>query len=239
MIAIEKYIRLEPKASANNFVRIPEHKYGIYLLACVCGLVDVTCFVGLHGVFSAMMTGNILMFSIALAEGQPLELGLKYLRALGGFTIGVIIAARLMKAFGGGNRSRKAFWLVWLLLGIAMSLSIWRAPETHQSLRDMLVNLLSMAMGAMATIIRVHGVQDLATSLMTGTYTALIAESPLTANKSDRWVRRLTSILLFIISGAIGAYLANIDPAWSLGLAFMLMSLAMVIFNQSAQEQDA
>jgi uncharacterized membrane protein YoaK (UPF0700 family) len=220
-------------------VRIPEHKYGIYLLACVCGLVDVTCFVGLHGVFSAMMTGNILMFSIALAEGYPIELGLKYLRALGGFTIGVIIAARVMKACGSGNRSRKAFWLVWFLIGIAMTLTIWRAPETHQPLRDMLVNLLSMSMGAMATIIRVHGVQDLATSLMTGTYTALIAESPLTASKSDRWVRRLISILLFVVSGAIGGYLAKIDPAWSLGLAFIVMSLAMVIFNQSAQEQDA
>jgi len=220
-------------------MRIPEHKYGVYLLACVCGLVDVTCFVGLHGVFSAMMTGNILMFTIALADGHPIEMGFKYLRALGGFTIGVIIAARVMKACGGGNRSRKAFWIVWLLLGIAMALSIWRAPETHQLLRDLLVNLLSMAMGAMATIVRVHGVQDLATSLLTGTYTSLIAESPLTASKSDRWIRRLTSILLFIVGGAIGGYLANIDPAWSLGLAFIVMSLAMVIFNKSAQEQAA
>jgi uncharacterized membrane protein YoaK (UPF0700 family) len=219
-------------------VRIPEHKYGIYLLACVCGLVDVTCFVGLHGVFSAMMTGNILMFAIALAEGHPIEMGLKYIRALGGFTIGVIIAARVMKACGGGNRSRKAFWLVWLLIGVATALTVWRAPDTHPSLRDMLVNLLSMAMGSMATIVRIHGVQDLATSLLTGTYTSLIAESPVAASKSDRWVRRLASILLFIISGAVGGYLAKIDPAWSLGLAFIIMSLAMVIFSKSAQERD-
>lgn len=219
-------------------MRIPEHKYGIYLLACVCGLVDVTCFVGLHGVFSAMMTGNILMFAIALAEGHPIEMGLKYIRALGGFTIGVIIAARVMKACGGGNRSRKAFWLVWLLIGVATALTVWRAPDTHPSLRDMLVNLLSMAMGSMATIVRIHGVQDLATSLLTGTYTSLIAESPVAASKSDRWVRRLASILLFIISGAVGGYLAKIDPAWSLGLAFIIMSLAMVIFSKSAQERD-
>ncbi len=220
-------------------MRIPEHKFGIYLLACVCGLVDVTCFVGLHGVFSAMMTGNVLMFAIALADGHPIEMGFKYIRALGGFTIGVIIAARVMKICGGGNRSRKAFWLVWLLIGAAMSLTFWRAPETHPHLRDMLVNLLSMAMGAMATIIRTHGVQDLATSLLTGTYTSLIAESPLTATRSNLWIRRLTSILLFIISGAVGAYLAKIDPLWSLGLAFIVMSLAMVIFSQSSQEQDA
>lgn len=218
---------------------IPEHKYGIYLLACVCGLVDVTCFVGLHGVFSAMMTGNILMFSIALADGYPIELGLKYLRALGGFTIGVILATRVMKACGNGNRSRNAFWLVWFLIGAAMALTIWRSPDTHELLRDMLVNLLSMAMGALATIVRAHGVQDLATSLLTGTYTSLIAESPLTASKSDRWVRRLTSILLFVISAVIGGYLAKINPASSLGLAFIIMSFAMVIFHKSAQAQDA
>ncbi|WP_114654181.1 DUF1275 family protein [Polynucleobacter necessarius] len=90
-------------------MRIPEHKYAIYLLACVCGLVDVTCFVGLDGVFSAMMTGNILMFTIALADGHPIEMGLKYLRALDGFTIGVIIAARVMKVCGGGNPLAQSF----------------------------------------------------------------------------------------------------------------------------------
>lgn len=218
-------------------MRIPEHKFGIYLLACVCGLVDVTTFVGLHGVFSAMMTGNMLMFAIALSEGQPFELGLKYLRALAGFAVGVIVATRVMKACGGGNRSRKAFWFVWFLIGLAMLLVFWRPPETHPLLRDVLVNLLSMSMGAMTAIIRVHGISDLPTTLFTGTYTALIAESPLGGGRSERWLRRLISILLFIISAAIGGYLAKINPAFSLGLAFMVMSMAMVVFQKSAQEQ--
>lgn len=215
---------------------IPEHKYGLYLLACVCGLVDVTCFVGLHGVFSAMMSGNLLMFAIALSEGQPYELGWKYVRAFGAFTLGIIIATRVMKYLGGGNKSRKAFWLVWLFIGFGMSLAFWRDPETHIPLRDMLVGLLSAAMGAMTTIIRVHGIPDLATTLFTGTYTALIAESPLVGNRSERWLRRLLCILIFVISGAIGGYLARINPAWSLALAFGVMSCAMVIFQKSSKE---
>lgn len=218
-------------------MRIPEHKFGIYLLACVCGLVDVTTFVGLNGVFSAMMTGNMLLFAVALSEGQPFELGFKYLRALIGFAVGVIVATRMMKAFGTGNRSRKAFWFVWLLIGLAMLLAFWRQPETHHLLRDVLVNLLSMSMGAMTAIIRVHGIPDLATTLFTGTYTALIAESPLGGSKSDRWLRRLISILLFISSAALGGYLAKINPAYTLGLAFVVMSMAMVIFQKSSQEQ--
>ncbi|QWE10575.1 YoaK family protein [Polynucleobacter sp. es-EL-1] len=218
-------------------MRIPEHKFGIYLLACVCGLVDVTSFVGLHGVFSAMMTGNMLLFAVALSEGQPFELGFKYLRALIGFAVGVIVATRMMKACGAGNRSRKVFWFVWLLIGLAMLLAFWRQPETHHLLRDVLVNLLSMSMGAMTVIIRVHGIPDLATTLFTGTYTALIAESPLGGSKSDRWLRRLISILLFISSAALGGYLAKINPAYTLGLAFVVMSMAMVIFQKSAQEQ--
>lgn len=218
-------------------MRIPEHKFGIYLLACVCGLVDVTTFVGLNGVFSAMMTGNMLLFAVALSEGQPFELGFKYLRALIGFAVGVIVATRMMKAFGTGNRSRKAFWFVWLLIGLAMLLAFWRQPETHHLLRDVLVNLLSMSMGAMTVIIRVHGIPDLATTLFTGTYTALIAESPLGGSKSDRWLRRLISILLFISSAALGGYLAKINPAYTLGLAFVVMSMAMVIFQKSSQEQ--
>lgn len=216
-------------------MRVPEHKYGLYLLTCVCGLVDVTSFVGLHGVFSAMMSGNLLMFAIALAEGQPIELGLKYIRAFGGFTIGIIIAAQMMKFCGDGNKSRKAFWLVWFLIGAAMILSLWRDPETHEPMRNGLVNLLSMAMGAMATIVRVNGIPDLATSLFTGTYTSLIAESSLGGGK-DKWLRRFLSIFLFVVSGAIGGYLARIDPVWSLCLAFVMMSLAMVIFQKSAQD---
>lgn len=218
-------------------MRIPEHKFGIYLLACVCGLVDVTTFVGLNGVFSAMMTGNMLLFAVALSEGQPFELGFKYLRALIGFAVGVIVATRMMKAFGAGNRSRKAFWFFWLLIGLAMLLAFWRQPGTHHLLRDVLVNLLSMSMGAMTAIIRVHGIPDLATTLFTGTYTALIAESPMGGRKSDRWLRRLISILLFITSAALGGYLAKINPAYTLGLAFVVMSMAMVIFQKSSQEQ--
>ena len=219
-------------------MRIPEHKYGLYLLASVCGLVDVTCFVGLHGVFSAMMSGNLLMFAIALSEGQPYELGWKYVRAFGAFTLGIVLATRIIKFFGDGNNSRKAFWLVWTLIGIAMMLTIWRSPETHIPLRDMLVGLLSAAMGAMTTIIRIHGIPDLATTLFTGTYTAFIAESPLGGSRSDRWLRRLLSIFIFVISGAAGGYLAKINPAWSLGLAFVVMSFAMVIFQKSSKEKS-
>lgn len=219
-------------------MRIPEHKYGLYLLASVCGLVDVTCFVGLHGVFSAMMSGNLLMFAIALSEGQPYELGWKYVRAFGAFTLGIVLATRIIKFFGDGNNSRKAFWLVWTLIGVAMMLTIWRSPETHIPLRDMLVGLLSAAMGAMTTIIRIHGIPDLATTLFTGTYTAFIAESPLGGSRSDRWLRRLLSIFIFVISGAAGGYLAKINPAWSLGLAFVVMSFAMVIFQKSSKEKS-
>jgi uncharacterized membrane protein YoaK (UPF0700 family) len=219
-------------------MRIPEHKYGLYLLACVCGFVDVTCFVGLNGVFSAMMSGNLLMFAIALSEGQPYLLGFKYVRAFGAFTIGIVIATRVIKFLGGGNNSRKAFWLVWFLIGTALMLSIWRFPGTHIPLRDMLVGLLSAAMGAMTTIIRIHGVPDLATTLFTGTYTALIAESPLVGSRSDRWIRRFLSIFIFVISGAIGGYLAKINPAWSLGLAFTVMSFAMVIFQKSSKDKE-
>ena len=220
-------------------MRIPEYKYGVYLLTCVCGLIDVTCFVGFHGVFSAMMSGNLLMFAISIADGVPIEEGHKYVRALGGFTIGIILATRLMKFYGEGNQSRKAFWLVWFLIGMAMVLTLWRDPESHDLLRHMLVNLLSMAMGAMATIVRIHTIPDLATSLFTGTYTSLIAESSLSGAKSDRWLRRLMCILLFVISGALGGYLARINPVWSLGLALIVMSLAMVIFLRSAQETSS
>jgi uncharacterized membrane protein YoaK (UPF0700 family) len=93
-------------------------------------------------------------------------------------------------------------------------------------------------MGAMTTIIRIHGIPDLATTLFTGTYTAFIAESPLGGSRSDRWLRRLLSIFIFVISGAVGGYLAKINPAWSLGLAFVVMSFAMVIFQKSSKEKS-
>lgn len=214
-------------------MKIPEYKFGLYLLTCVCGLVDVTCFVGLHGVFSAMMSGNLLMFAIELSNG---EIGLKYMRPFAGFTIGIILAARLMKYFNGGNNSIKALWLVWFLIGFAVALSIWRAPQTHQFLNGQLVNQLSMAMGAMTTIVRIHGVPDLATTLFTGTYTSLIAESRLGGGGSDKWLRRLLSIVVFVISGAVGGYLAKINPVWSLSLAFLVMSFAMIIFHRASMD---
>ena len=47
-----------------------QYKYGVYLLTCVCGMVDVVCFLGLNGVFAEMMTGNLLMIAISIGTAR-------------------------------------------------------------------------------------------------------------------------------------------------------------------------
>ena len=82
-------------------------------------------------------------------------------------------------------------------------------------------------------MIREHGVPDLATNLMTMTLTALVTESGRSGKQSERWKRRLLSIVLFVASAALGASLLKAtDLTVALGLTFVVMCTALLFLSK-------
>jgi uncharacterized membrane protein YoaK (UPF0700 family) len=92
---------------------------------------------------------------------------------------------------------------------------------------QLLLVILAITMGVQNAVIRVHGEPDVATNLMTVTYTALIAESRLTGNESERFMRRFASVAIFVVSAALGVYLLSFSIAVPLLWCFIAMTLAL------------
>lgn len=217
------------------FQQILQYKHGVYLLTCICGLVDITCFMALNGVFSEMMTGNLMMASISLGTLQPVDNSGKYLRAIVEFIIGLIIGSLILKKVPHERQPCVAYTLIWLLLFLLLILiytgTSWAAY--HHGIY--VVGTLCIIMGIHCAIIRIHGLPDLATNLMTMTLTAFITESILLGRTHQVWRRRLLSIGLFFLSGAFCALLIkHVNPYAGLVLALALLTIAIPCLSQKA-----
>jgi len=92
---------------------------------------------------------------------------------------------------------------------------------------QVLVALLSFAMGIQNAMIRVHGVPDLATNVITVIFTALMADSTPAGGDNRNWPRRLLSMGLLMVSAAIGALLLQFGVVWPLMAASLAFTLAM------------
>jgi uncharacterized membrane protein YoaK (UPF0700 family) len=191
-------------------------------------LVDAVCFLKLGHVFAEMMTGNFLLLAFSVAMDTPFSGGQRYLPAIAAFTVGALLGGRVLRGPDKLRERRSGFAIEWLvLLGATVYAGI--GDPTDQNLAGaILVAALALAMGLQNAMIRVHGVPDLATNVMTLTFTGLIADSAMAGGDNRNWRRRALSIGLFCASAAVGAWLLQYGLAWPLVLASAIFTVAML-----------
>ena len=207
---------------------------GIYLITSLSGLVDAACYIGLGHVFAEMMTGNLLMLGFSLGvHGLTSNLD-RYFLVIGFYVVGVIASSRLLKNKKLWKQERFGFLIEWGLILAATIFAFKMQPDATNDAGYTLLALLAFSMGILNTLIRVHGLPDMATNALTGTFTALVADSPLAAGNSHNWVRRFSSITIFLSSAAIGAALTRYGIQWTLALACLVLGVALIplLFGQ-------
>lgn len=159
-------------------VRQSQHWRDILVLglALVAGYVDAISYLGLHQVFTANMTGNMVLLGIAAGQGQVLA-SLRSLVALTGFGLGVAVAALIVE-----RDSRRLLWppavtaaLVFemaALVGLALG---WRQAGTPDGyMLQMLILLSALAMGIQSAAVRRLGISGVATTYVTGVLLTVI-----------------------------------------------------------------
>lgn len=202
------------------------HITGLYLIAGLCGLVDAACFLSLGQVFAEMMTGNILLFCFFIGLGQSVFRHGGYLLALAAFALGAIAGGRIVR--GAQGHTRLGFVIEWLFLATATILVFLLPTGSSELARAIVIALLAGAMGLQNALLRRHGVPDLATNVMTLTFTALVADSVISGGQNERWQRRFSSIGIFMIGATGGAALTKLlGPAAPLLLALIVFSVAL------------
>src|ERR1700693_2517619 len=81
--------------------------YALLGMTTVTGLVDAVSFLSLGRVFTANMTGNIVLLAFATAHVSGLSIA-RSLTALLAFLVGAIIGGRVMSRAGAGSPIRFA-----------------------------------------------------------------------------------------------------------------------------------
>lgn len=146
-------------------------------LAASAGVVDAVSFLTFD-VFTANMTGNVVLLGIALSSqsaAQAVRAGVAVL----GFAAGVLIAARVVGRAPEprGWPPRAAHVLAGaLVLQIGFAIAWLAADGTPDgSGRDVLIAVSAIAMGAQSAAVAAMRFPNLATTYITGTLTGLLA----------------------------------------------------------------
>ncbi|MFC9929931.1 YoaK family protein [Streptomyces sp. NPDC127190] len=176
-------------------------------LTVVSGLIDAVSYLGLGRVFTANMTGNVVVLGFA-AAGAPGFSVPHTAASLGCFLTGAVTGGRVAARFAAVSRRRWARLALAaeavLVGGSAAVAFVW--PGTVGTTYA-LIALTALAMGLRNATVRKLGVADLTTTVLTMTLTGLAAESPLGDATGHRTRRRTASAVAMFAGACLGGWL--------------------------------
>lgn len=171
-------------------------------------MIDATSYLGLGHVFTANMTGNVVLLGFGLAHAGGLPV-VAPLISLGAFLLGAGAGGRL--AVGVSARHARV-----LLLALAVEVALLLAASVvalaaHVGIGSAaaytIIALVALAMGVRNAIVRKLAVADLTTTVLTMTLTGLVADS---AGGDGGWrkpTRRVGAVAAMLAGALIGGLL--------------------------------
>jgi uncharacterized membrane protein YoaK (UPF0700 family) len=176
-------------------------------LTVVSGLIDAVSYLGLGRVFTANMTGNVVVLGFA-AAGAPGFSVPHTATSLVCFLLGAVVGGRVAARFGTGSRRRWArLTLAAEAVLVAGSAAVAFAWPGATGTVYALIALTAFAMGLRNATVRKLGVSDLTTTVLTMTLTGLASESRLGDATGHRSPRRTASVIAMLGGACLGAWL--------------------------------
>jgi uncharacterized membrane protein YoaK (UPF0700 family) len=204
----------------------PSHALVLTLLALTftTGLVDAVSFLGLGRVFTANMTGNVVLLGFGLAGVGGLPV-LAPVASLAAFATGAAGAGLVLRRGGGDGRDAAAWALAGALLGESLLVAVAAVVAASTDVRPgtvtagVVIALLALAMGMRNAIVRRLAVAELTTTVLTMTVTGLAADGLGAAPGIHG--RRLTALGAMLAGAFAGALLVKsaLWPALALAAA--------------------
>jgi uncharacterized membrane protein YoaK (UPF0700 family) len=208
------------------------------LLTLVTGLVDAACYLGLGRVFTANMTGNVVLLAFGATGAQGLPV-LAPSVSLVVFLVGATAGGRLASSLVGPAGAEvpppvRRRWVMLALLGelglvaVAGVVALGLPVGGGGARRYVVIGLLAAALGLQNATVRRLAVPDVTTTVLTLTLTGLAAESWLAGGRSPRAGRRLAAVGLMAAGALVGALLLRVDVALPVLAAAVVIALAAV-----------
>src|SRR5712664_3764755 len=206
--------------------------YTLLGMTAVTGLVDAVSFLSLGRVFTANMTGNVVILAFATARVPGLSIA-RSLTALLAFLVGAILGGRAMARANPDSQIRfaaQAFLLEVAFLFAASFCAIgYRGDLLEDSFQPFaLIALTALAMGTRNAAVRKLAIPDLTTTVLTLTITGIGADSSIANGNNPRLARRVQSVVAMFLGAALGAVTIrySISAALWLGTAISALSSA-------------
>src|SRR5258706_6089241 len=182
--------------------------YTLLGMTVVTGLVDAVSFLSLGRVFTANMTGNVVILAFATARVPGLSIAYS-LTALLSFLVGAMFGGRIMARVGADSQIRfaaQAFVLEVVFLTVASFCNIgYRSDLLEHSFQPFaLIALTALAMGTRNAAVRKLAIPDLTTTVLTLTITGIGADSSLANGNNPRLARRVQSVVAMVFGAAFG-----------------------------------
>jgi uncharacterized membrane protein YoaK (UPF0700 family) len=207
--------------------------YALLGMTMVTGLVDAVSFLSLGHIFTANMTGNVVILAFAVAHAPGVSVA-RSLTALVAFFVGAAVGGSIL------IRARTDALLQSTLLIFALEIAFLAAAmfaalghngvlEYASARLYTIIFCTALAMGMRNAAVRKLGVADLTTTVLTLTITGLAADSSLAGGSNPRWQRRLAAVLAMFAGAAIGALLIKRSVLAALALAVAITSVCSAL----------
>ncbi len=202
-------------------------------LTLTTGMIDAVSYLALGRVFTANMTGNVVLlgFGIAGAGGLPVVAPLVSLAAfVVGARVGGLLSARLASRHPMDLGTALVIEVVFTVAASVILAALDVRPGTVAA--GIVIALLAFAMGVRNATVRRIAVPDLPTTVLTTTLTGLAAEFSLRrdGDAAAGTARRAAAVLTMFLGALIGALLVKSSPALSAALSALLVLVTLLAY---------
>ena len=211
--------------------------YALLGMTAVTGLVDAVSFLSLGRVFTANMTGNVVLLGFATAHVPGLSIA-RSLTALLAFLVGAILGGRVMALANTDSQIRFAALAFLLEVAFLLAASFCAigyggnlAEDSFQSFA--LIALTALAMGTRNAAVRKLAIPDLTTTVLTLTITGIAADSSLANGNNPRLARRVEAVVAMFLGAALGAVIIHFSISAALGLGTAISALCSAALFRS------
>jgi len=206
------------------------------LLSVIAGMVDVIGFLSL-GLFTAHVTGNLVVIAALLVRGGPPNLA--QVLAVPVFVIAVAVVWRIAKTLKrrGPALARPLLLIQFLLLTCVLILSVIHSPAVHpRSWMSVVIAMIAVsAMACQFALLRLSVPGAPSTAVMTGNLTnatlslldTLSRSQPLTPDANERLKKTLKLLVGFFAGCIAGAAAVSWLGDWAWLPAVMLAGVAV------------
>jgi uncharacterized membrane protein YoaK (UPF0700 family) len=207
------------------------------LLSVIAGMVDLTGFFTLGNIFTAHVTGNLVLAAAAAVRGGPLSLGQAL--AIPVFMLALAMIWLVAQASGrsGPGLARLLLLVQFLLLGAVLIFSVIAKPSTspHGLMAGIAAMIAVSAMACQYALLRVAIPGAVSTAVMTGNLTntvlsvmdLLSRRHPLLPVDAGRLKRSLQLLVGFVLGCVVAAAAVALLADWAWLFPAVLAAVAI------------